>query len=39
MALALQSFEAYLSLIPDDSKVTNWVVDLKQRMANDGVTP
>jgi tetratricopeptide (TPR) repeat protein len=35
-ALALTSFETYLSLIPDDNKVSNWLVDLKQRISNEG---
>ncbi|NVJ61349.1 MAG: tetratricopeptide repeat protein [Gammaproteobacteria bacterium] len=30
-SLALESFEKYLSLVEDDEKVENWVIDLKRR--------
>ncbi len=34
--LALSAFEQYLTLVPEDTKVKNWVVDLKRRMPESG---
>ncbi len=34
--LALAAFEQYLALVPEDTKVKNWVVDLKRRMPDSG---
>lgn len=36
LVLALAAFERYLALVPEDTKVKNWVVELKRRIPDSG---